>query len=66
VPSLFVVPDVSLTAIVGLGKEFTVTEAEAAAKQAVVALVIVTVYVVVLIGFTTLLFVVPPTGAAQA
>jgi hypothetical protein len=43
VPSLFVVPDVSVVLIVGLGNAFTVTEADADATQAVVAFVTVTV-----------------------
>jgi hypothetical protein len=42
IPSSFVVPEVSAKAMVGLGKEFTVTGAEAEAEHAVVESVTVT------------------------
>jgi hypothetical protein len=42
IPSLLVVPDASVKAIVGLGSEFTDTNAVAEAEQAVVKLVTVT------------------------
>ena len=43
VPSLLVVPEVSAKVILGVGKVFTVTEAEVVAEQPVVVLVTVTV-----------------------
>jgi hypothetical protein len=66
VPSLFAVPDASAMLIVGLGNVFTVTEAFTEAKQAVLVFVTVTVYDVVDVGETTLLFPVPPGGLAHA
>ena len=64
VPSLFVVPDVSVKVIVG-ETELPVTDEDADAKQAVVELVTVTVYDVVELGETTLLFPLALIGAGQ-
>ena len=61
--SLFELPDVSATLIVGVGNALTVTAAEVTEAQLMVELVTVTVYVVVEEGATVLLFPVALIGA---
>ena len=58
-PSLFVVPDVSVTVIPGVGNGFTVMVIDVVDKQ-LFAFVTVTVYVVVVAGLTVILAVVAP------
>ena len=65
IPSSFAVPEVSENDIVGVGKEFTVTDEDVVAEQAVVEFVIVTMYEVVEDGETTLLFPIALIGAAH-
>ena len=65
IPSLLVVPEVSVNAMLGLGNELTVTVADADAKQLVVEFVTVTVYEVVDEGETTLLLPLALIGAAH-
>jgi hypothetical protein len=63
-PSLFAVPEVSKKVIAG-EMEFTDTEAEADAKHPLEEFVTVTLYEVVAVGETTLLFPVALMGAAH-
>ena len=59
VPSLLAVPEFSVTAMAGVGKGFTVMVREAVPVQPI-PLVMVTVYVVVIIGVTLMICEVAP------